>query len=216
MYEFVRGPLVWIAFFGFIGGSLFKVTTMLLLARKEKGVFPTWSAKFGFRSLFRWSIPFSPRITRMRPFFTLVSFAFHFCLLFTPLFLMGHAVLWYDSWGIQWWSMPDSVADALTLVVLFGCLIFGLRRIASPEVRYVTSISDWLILLLVVAPYLTGILAHHHQVFPYKTMLIIHIVSGAVWLIAIPFTRLSHMLWFGFTRSYMGSEFGAVRNSKDW
>jgi len=35
-------------------------------------------------------------------------------------------------------------------------------------------------------------------------------------LLVIPWTRLVHMLWFVFTRAYMGSEFGAVRHSRDW
>jgi hypothetical protein len=43
-----------------------------------------------------------------------------------------------------------------------------------------------------------------------------HILSGEVMLAAIPFTRLSHMLFFPFTRGYMGSEFGGVRHAKDW
>ena len=42
----------------------------------------------------------------------------------------------------------------------------------------------------------------------------VHIVTGAAWLMVIPFTRLIHMLWFPFTRAYMGSEFGAVRHSR--
>jgi nitrate reductase gamma subunit len=47
-------------------------------------------------------------------------------------------------------------------------------------------------------------------------MIIIHITSGAVFLLVIPWTRLVHMIWFAFTRSYMGSEFGAVRHARDW
>ena len=35
-------------------------------------------------------------------------------------------------------------------------------------------------------------------------------------LLAIPFTRLSHMLFSPFTRAYMGSEFGKVRMARDW
>jgi len=215
MYELVRGPLVWIAFIVFIGGGLYTTISTLLLARKEKGVFQTVSLKFSFRSLAHWLVPFSTRITRLRPFFSVVSFSFHFCLLFTPLFLMGHAVSWHESWGISWWSMPEGFADVLTLVVIFGCLFFGVRRVTAPEVRNVTSWSDWLLLILVAGPFITGFLAHH-QVFQYETMIILHIISGALWLIAIPFTRLSHMIWFGFSRAYMGSEFGAVRNARDW
>ena len=47
-------------------------------------------------------------------------------------------------------------------------------------------------------------------------MVILHILSGEIMLAAIPFTRLAHMLWFFFSRAYMGSEFGAVRNARDW
>ena len=47
-------------------------------------------------------------------------------------------------------------------------------------------------------------------------MMIAHIVSGEIMLIAIPFTRLSHMIFSPLTRAYMGSEFGNVRHAKDW
>jgi hypothetical protein len=40
--------------------------------------------------------------------------------------------------------------------------------------------------------------------------------SGALWLMIIPFTRIVHMLFFPFTRAYMGNEFGYVRNARDW
>ena len=90
-----------------------------------------------------------------------------------------------------------------------------LRRIAAPEVRNVTTWSDYALLLLVVSPFVTGFIAHQQWLHP-KAMLILHIVCGAAWLIAIPFTRLQHMLSFVFTRAFMGSEFGAVRNSRDY
>ena len=93
IYEFVRGPLVWIAFIGFIGGSLYKLVSLGLLAKKEKTVFPTYSASHGARSILHWIVPFGSRNMRMHPTFTIISFAFHLCLLLTPLFVMGHAVL---------------------------------------------------------------------------------------------------------------------------
>ncbi|MCP4677376.1 MAG: nitrate reductase, partial [Deltaproteobacteria bacterium] len=145
MYEFVRGPLVWVALIVFVGGSLFKIIRMISLADKEKSVIPTMSAKFGMRSLIRWVIPFATRNERLHPVVTVVSFAFHFCLLLTPLFVMGHAVLWQESWGISWWSLPAAVADGMTLVVIFGFLLLFLRRVTSPEVRNVTSFKDYVI-----------------------------------------------------------------------
>lgn len=216
MYEIVRGPLVWIAFAAFFGGAIYQVVTMTVLARKkEKSLFPMLDAKFSARSLVHWLVPYANRNTRLRPFFTAISFAFHICLLITPLFVMGHAVLWQESWGISWWSLPPGIADAMTLIVIFGGGFFMLRRIAAPEVRNVTFWSDYAIVLLVIAPFLTGFLAHK-QLLPYDVMIVLHIVTGCLWLIAIPFTRLAHMIWFFLSRSYMGSEFGAVRNSRDW
>jgi nitrate reductase gamma subunit len=215
MYAFVRGPLVWIAFIVFVGGSVLKLLLMYLDARREKSVLPTMSFKYGLRSLVHWMIPLSSRNQRLHPVMTLVSYLFHFCLLATPLFIVGHAVLWEESWGIRWWSMPDKLADVMALVVVLSGLFFIFRRIVAPEVRNVTTWKDYLMLLLVIAPFLTGYIAHQ-QLLPYKPMLIIHIITGALWLIAIPFTWLSHALWFVFTRAYMGSEFGAVRKARDW
>ena len=215
MYELARGPLVWIALVGFAAGSIYKVVSMLLLANKEGTVLPTWSARHGLRSVRHWVIPFANRNTRMHPVFTLISFSFHACLLLTPLFVMGHAVLWEESWSVSWWSLPPLAADVMAVVVVAGGAFFILRRLAAPEVRNVSSWKGFLLVLLVVSPFLTGLLAHLGWL-PHREMVLVHIISGALWLLAIPFTRLSHMLWFFFTRSYMGSEFGAVRNARDW
>ena len=39
MYEFVRGPLVWIAFLGFFGGLAYRLFVMARLARKADRIF---------------------------------------------------------------------------------------------------------------------------------------------------------------------------------
>jgi len=215
MYELVRGPLVWIAFVGFFAGCLYRIITMARLAKKDKVVYPTFDARFGARSVLHWVVPFASLNMRKRPGYSLLSYAFHICVLVTPLFLLGHAVLWQESWGVRWWSLPEAVADVMTLVVIFACLFFMARRLVRPEVRNVSDLSDFLLALLVMAPFVTGFVAHQ-QWLPYKPMLIAHIISGALWLLLIPWTRLVHMIWFIFTRAYMGSEFGAVRHSRDW
>jgi len=188
---------------------------MARLATRDRVVYPTFSAKYGTRSLLHWLVPFGGRKMQLHPLYTVLSFAFHVCVLVTPPFLMGHAVLWQESWGVRWWSLPEGVADVMTLVVIFACVFFMIRRLVRPEVRYVSYPSDFVLALLVMAPFATGFVAHQ-QWLPYKPMIIIHGLSGVLWLLAIPWTRLIHMLWFPFTRAYMGSEFGAVRHSRDW
>jgi nitrate reductase gamma subunit len=215
LYAFARGPLVWVAFIVLFLGSVYKLARMFVLAKKDKVVYPYMSLKFGLRSLMHWVTPFASRNMRLNPGMTLATFAFHFCLLVTPILLMAHNVLLYESWGIRLPTLPESAADAMTLVVVLVALFFLARRLFVPAAAYVTDSSDWVILLIAVAPFVTGFIATQGWLH-YKTMLLLHIFSGALWLMAIPFTRLSHMLYFVFTRSYMGSEFGAVRSARDW
>ena len=215
MYEFARGPLVWIAFLTFFLGSLYRILWIIFASKKDKVVHPYMNWKFSLRSLFHWLVPFGSRNMRMKPLFTIVSYLFHVCLLTAPIFGLGHIILWNESWGISWWNLPEGLSNFMSIIVVLSIIIFILRRIADPTVRYVTSYSDYLFLFIVAAPFATGILAYY-QVFDYKTIITIHIWSGALWLMIIPFTRIVHMLFFPFTRAYMGCEFGLVRNSKDW
>jgi len=216
-YFFVTGPLAWVAFIIFIGGCLWRLVNMLrMVNEKEKFIFTYMSWKYSLRSIFRWLTPFATVNWRKHPVLTIVTFAFHLCLLVTPLFLLAHIILWSESWlGISYWSLSDGVADIMTLVVICACVFFLIRRLTLPEVQFVTSASDYVILAMVAAPFVTGFIAYH-QWFNYQLFLILHIIAGEIMLAAIPFTRLSHMIFSPFTRAYMGSEFGGVRHARDW
>ncbi len=215
LYNIMRGPLVWAAFAVFIGGSIYRIKILIDLAKKEKLVVPYMNWKGTLRSLLHWLIPFASRNWRLRPVITIVTFLFHIGLVFTPILLLSHNILWYESWGITWWTLTESTADIMTLIVIFACIFFGLRRIFAPEVRFVTFSSDYILLAISFLPFFTGFLAYHQWILPHKAMLNLHILFGEVMLIAIPFTRLGHMFYFFLTRAYMGSDQG-FRHSKDW
>ena len=173
------------------------------------------SARHSFRSLLHWVVPFAGRNMRLRPEMTIIAFAFHIGLVITPIFLLGHNVMLERSFGFRLWTLSEGAADFWTLTVIFCGVFFLIRRLIVTEVRFVTTGSDYWLLAIAVAPFITGYMAHH-QWLPYNTILSVHIACGGIMLVAIPFSRLSHMLYFPFTRAYMGSEFGAVRNARDW
>jgi nitrate reductase gamma subunit len=216
IYNFVSGPLVWASFIIFITGSLYRLISMAVLAKKKDVfVYEYMSLKFGLRSILHWITPFGTVKWRKNPIFTMVTFTFHICIIVIPIFLSAHIILWKESLGISWWYISDTVADVLTMVVIAACAFFLVRRILLPEVRYLTTISDYLLIAVVAAPFITGLWTYH-QWPGFKVMGILHIIAGEAMLVSIPFTRLVHMLFFPFTRGYMGSEFGAVRQVKDW
>lgn len=214
-YNFVRGPLVWISILTFIGGSIYRIRDIVLLAKKEKSVIPYMTLKASLRSILHWVIPYASVNMRKRWIITAITFLFHFGIVFLPFFLLAHNVLFYESWGISLPTFPEKFTFVMTLAVMGCCVFFFLRRIIAPEVRFVTFADDYLILLIVFLPFLTGFLAYQQAVLPHNTMVTLHMLAGEIMLIAIPFTRLIHMSYFFLSRSWMGSQF-ALWNSRDW
>jgi hypothetical protein len=108
LYRLATGPLAWAAFIIFIGGSLFRlIHLMTLVHRKEKFIYTYISLKYGLRSILHWLTPFGTANWRLRPWLTIVTFAFHICLVLTPIFLLAHIVLWDEALNISWWALPD-------------------------------------------------------------------------------------------------------------
>lgn len=216
IYNFVTGPLVWVSFSIFIFGSIYRLASMYALAKKKDAVslaYMDW--KFSFRSIINWLIPFNALGWKKNPVLTVATYIFHICLLATPILLSAHIILIEESWGVSWWNLSDSTADIMTILVIACCAFFAGRRLYQKDVRFLTTGQDWLILAIAALPFITGFLAYH-QFFNYQVMIIAHVLAGNIMIAAIPFTRISHMLFAVFTRAYIGSEFGGIRKAKDW
>ncbi len=216
LYSFLTGPMAWITFIVFFGGLIYKFYRLFTLAKnKDPFIFNYLNPKFGLRSILAWSIPFVPRNSRLNPIMTVAAFAFHICLFLSPIFLMAHVLMLKDGIGLSWPTLSDGVADVMAMIVIACCIYFAVRRITVPEAKYVTTPQDFLLLALVAAPFVTGVLAYH-QIFDYQVMIVLHVIFGELMLMIIPFTWLAHMMLAPMVRAYMGSEFGGVRNVKDW
>jgi len=216
VYAFLTGPGAWVAWAVFLVGSIGRLFFLCRLAKaRDASSLAYMSAGYSLRSILHWLIPFGTLGWKENPAMTAATFVFHVCLVLGALFVSAHAVLWSSAFGLDIWSLPEAVGDAFSLAVVACCLFFAARRLFLVEVRYVTTPMDWLILAIAAVPFATGFLARHH-LGPYELMAVLHVLSGEILLIAIPFTRVSHALFAPLTRAYIGSEFGAVRHAKDW
>ncbi|MEN8781951.1 MAG: nitrate reductase, partial [Desulfobacterales bacterium] len=146
IYNFVSGPLAWLAFILFFGGCLYRLVRLFMLVKeKEPFIFTYMSWKYSLRSIFHWIIPFGTVNWRRHPVLTVVTFVFHIALLIAPIFLLAHVILVDEALNLSWWTLPDAWADVLTVVVIIGCVFFLVRRLTQPEVKFVTSASDFVI-----------------------------------------------------------------------
>lgn len=216
IYALARGPLAWGAFIIFFCGIAYRLIWAFRLARKkDRMIFAYLSPYYAIRSFAHWVIPFGSVSMRNRPVLTTVTFAFHICLIAVPVFLFAHVIYFKESFNISWWYLPPAAAEVMTIIVILCCAFFFIRRLVQPDVRFLSATTDYLLILLVAAPFVTGYWAARGWAgFEIATLL--HMLSGELLLVLIPFTKLSHMFFFFMTRTYAGSEFGAVRNARDW
>lgn len=124
---------------------------------------------------------------KKRPVMTAAALVFHTCFLILPLFLNAHVVLINSVWDINWISLSSEFSMVMTLLAIFSCSIFMIRRLCIRRIRALTRSRDYWMLLIVSLPLLSGFLTHHHFAW-YSFWLIIHIISGEV-LVALVFLR---------------------------
>ena len=215
MYQFITGPLLWFSFAVFFIGIIVRIVRYIKglhwqMDRVAYRAHLSYGIKGAIRSIFRWLLPFGTRSWRTKPGMTVLFFVFHIGLIITPIFLQAHNIILKERWGISYWTLSERFADLLTIAVFVAGLFLILRRISFPEVRILTTAYDYLLLLISVAPFITGFFATH-QIFEYKFWLIAHIISGEVMLILIPFTKLSHVVLFFMSRGQLGMDYGIKR-----
>jgi nitrate reductase gamma subunit len=210
---FAEGPLLWIAFLIFIIGTLIRMAQFIFVARtKDKPFYDYFSLKYIFATLARWLLPLNVDVKK-NPVFVSCVYLFHICLIVLPIWLAGHISLWEESrFGWSWSSLPDKWADWMTLLLFAISIYFILRRALSPDLRIITTFSDYLLIVVTALPFVTGYFLTHGTLDSIKFlgdhMRLLHVLSAELVLILIPFTRLSHSVLFFFSRAATGVEFG--------
>lgn len=198
MYQFVTGPLAWLSFAIFSIGLLVRTVLYIRgfnwkfdrLTDKENA---TYGIKGVLGPTFLWLFPFGDRRWRHNIGIAILVFVFRIGLVVMPIFLLAHNIILKERWGIRFWTLPETTADILTIAVIFSAVFLILRCVALPRLRNITTVYDYVLLAILLAPLITGFLAYH-QVPTYHFWLITHIICGEIMLIAIPFAKIWHVL----------------------
>jgi len=223
MYALAAGPLLWISLALFVGGLIYRAFRLFRLTerRPERSCTVTLpkdarppSVPEGERALDRLAA-FRNSVLGKHPVMVIVSAVFHACLFAAPLLLAAHNALLRRAVGFGLPSLPDGACDALTAVVLAGAVFFLVRRLAVPRVAAISGAADYAVLAATTLPFLTGFLAYH-QVMDPRTVMTVHVLSGDLLLAVIPFTKISHMVFFFFARLTLAGEFCLGRGTRDW
>lgn len=228
VYAFVSGPMVWITFVLFFAGLGVQIFRFGKLTKKKQQLFmpkspPKKPRPKGWRGWYELGVGIYDRsvgeikhsIAGTHPVMTIVTVVFHVLLFVTPIFLLAHNSMLEDGIFLHFPSFPEGFSDFLTVVVILCATIFLFRRIFLPRVRAITTGYDYFVLAVTAAPFITGFLAYH-QIGHYMSMLTMHMITGELMLILIPFTRLGHAVFFFLYRFLIGSEYSFGQGRRAW
>ncbi len=215
MYSLLTGPVFYLSlgvciigmivrFYQYFNGLSWQLDRV---AYKE---YPAMGFRGAVRSIYKWLIPYGTYGWRSQPVMAAAFFGFHIGAVIVPLFLIGHNVFLREKLGFSLFTISTPVADVLTWIAVISICLLIIRRLVLPEVRILTDRKDWGILLISIAPFITGMLARYH-VGDYGFWITAHILSGEIVLLAIPFTKLSHVFLFFASRAQLGMDFGIKR-----
>lgn len=205
---FTKGPLFQLALTIFALGISVRLAEVLLLGRRHNYAAPRggqWVP--GFKTIWRRFYP-DPGTFQRAPFDVLVGTLWHVGFVIALLLFIPHVELIKATFDIAWPALPNPVVDAVTAVTMAALVAALIHRLRHPVKRFLSTREDYLIWTVTFLPLLTGYLAYHRLVNPYPLALGLHILTVNLFLIVLPFTKLTHIFTAFIARWYNGAIFG--------
>jgi nitrate reductase gamma subunit len=203
LLDFAKGPLFAMTFLFMVLGLArrFFLQSVQLVEAIHKLNYRDFSLWQNVKASLLWLVPIG-HIYRNRSIMRAVSFLFHIGLLVVPIFLVHHIDLWRRYVGISWPGISLATADVVTILTIACALILLFYRLADDGVRAMSTTMDYLLLVFIMIPFVSGFMACHPAVNPlsYKAMMLTHILSSEFLFVLIPHTKLVHCVVFFFDR----------------
>ncbi len=219
MINFITGDLFTLSLAVFFIGMIYRIAAYIIgldgkadriayRAHTDRSI-PGIAASIG-----KWLLPGGTRGWRTQPVSAVLFFLLHFGAVLVPLFLLGHTVVLEHALGISLPALPSFLADLLSVASIVGLALIVVRRLSNPNLRLLTTNSDWLILVLTILPFLTGVIARFEIFGGYEGWMLVHVLTGELFLILAPFTKLSHIALFFMSRAQIGMDYAIKRGGR--
>jgi nitrate reductase gamma subunit len=109
--------------------------------------------------------------------------------------------LFEAEWIVRLFQLLLGAAFAVGIIRL-------IRRITNPVLRLVSSPDDYFSLVLLTAFFASGIFAVPNEYEVSEWPLIVFFIMTTFFLIYVPFSKISHYLYYPFTRYFLGKTMG--------
>ena len=195
MLEFAKGPLFRLTFaimaLGLLRIFILDIWGMAEAYYKAGDKSVPWGS--AAKKTVKWLFPVN-RGLKSRPLYSIFSILFHIGLIIVPIFLFAHVQLWEKSLGFGWFILSKTWADILTITTIIFAVLLFIGRVTSRESRSISRKQDFVWPLLLIIPFISGYFCANLSVSPvaYQSFMLIHILSGELIFILLPFTKIAH------------------------
>jgi hypothetical protein len=212
--QFFRGPFFVVSLLIFIGGMTYRLVRVLLLGWSRDRVKSRGSKVTGVLKTYAKGVlvlPFIPWVKRTFGKNALTYIAgglFHLSLLTVVVFGTPHMLVWKSLLGFGWSTLPFPVTDWLSAIGIIALVLLLINRLTHPVLKLITRApvrANWIMVFL---PFVTGYIMTHHLWFRYEVLFSLHMIAVDALLIWIPFGRISHFLFYFFSRTIHGAQAG--------
>jgi nitrate reductase gamma subunit len=167
------------------------------------------SAKKGaYYSLANFAMPWSMESSRRGWFFYLTFAVFHLGV------ACGIALAFISTLSRPLVAQPAVAWTFGTLIGLAFLIGIGrmIRRLTVPVMRLISTPDDYFSLFMLTIWFLIGTVTQAHvagvQRFPQEGWMIAYLYLTSFFLLYVPFSKISHYLYYPFTRWYIGKALG--------
>ncbi len=155
-------------------------------------------------SLSNIALPWAMESTRRNLFFYLQFVVFHLgvAAAIAATFIIPYAPGWLEPRGVV----------AAFQVVMGAALVVGIRRLirrlSQPTLRAISAPDDYAAVLLMIAYFALGIIAVPNRPDRGEGPMIAFFILTAFFLVYVPFSKISHYLYYPFARIFLGRTLG--------
>lgn len=207
LLDFARGPALQFGLYVFAFGVAFRLATLLLLPRikdlsKARDDAPG-AAVASLREIRRrmWPLPVYAEATR---FTTINGYIFHLGLAIIVFLGTPHILFIKDMLGISWPGLPTNIINGVAVITFISLIAALAHRLHSPVLKAISTVNDYITWVVTFLPVGTGLLAISHLGWRYETLLGLHILSIALFLVWFPFGKLMHAFLIFLSRGTTG------------
>jgi len=184
---------------------LFRLRWLFKFKSQKEKTFAAGKEREGIAySLINVGMPWAMESARKNPFFYAQFVIFH----------IGVAAAIGATFIIPYWPSLFEINIVIRLfqVLIAAAFFVGLirlyRRVSTPKMRLISSVDDYVSLILMILYFAAGVLAVPNKYRITEWPLILYFGLTALLLVYVPFSKIGHYLYYPISRFFLGRTLG--------